>query len=493
MLSHLFSRTARQKGFLQLLPPTIVPCSAGIGVNQTSRPDSHQRRKSSSKSSNAQKNDLRPIATTASEVPSKEVAATPAIARRRSPTKITRSKTRAVAVLSPADASKHELLAKLPAVPSTQHLHPHEIHVASFFSIHRPISVTSAVPSESTETRFSRIFEAQSKRRTVEVMYTLSNAIQRMESGTKRQMGKRTALRTQQDRQDDGDRNLFESILENQEPQPASLIQNNGESFGSTELDMQDLNRQFPHFVPPPAPVPIPSYQQQYQMQERYQQQQHQEEEAEADAEQQNQSGFPFQRSSRYPGRASRGQTFGQTQHQRASPLNPRVLSLLRQQGFQQDRNLFQDMNSYRQSTQQHQRHNPPAFFEATIPQPSQALVRFPMIARFPSPIKQPFLCRMFGRQLESAARAALKVIVRPTKRIPRTGAASMAANATNVDGYLSDLLEGITAVEIGQNLVKEMWRCISVKRQRKLKMKKHKYKKLMRRTRNLRRKLDKL
>lgn len=36
-------------------------------------------------------------------------------------------------------------------------------------------------------------------------------------------------------------------------------------------------------------------------------------------------------------------------------------------------------------------------------------------------------------------------------------------------------------------------WQTISVKRQRKLKMKKHKYKKLMRRTRNLRRKLDRL
>ncbi|KAI9729452.1 MAG: hypothetical protein M1834_006833 [Cirrosporium novae-zelandiae] len=36
-------------------------------------------------------------------------------------------------------------------------------------------------------------------------------------------------------------------------------------------------------------------------------------------------------------------------------------------------------------------------------------------------------------------------------------------------------------------------WRALSVKRQRKLKMKKHKYKKLMKRTRNLRKKLDKL
>lgn len=38
-----------------------------------------------------------------------------------------------------------------------------------------------------------------------------------------------------------------------------------------------------------------------------------------------------------------------------------------------------------------------------------------------------------------------------------------------------------------------EAWRLISVRRQRKLKMKKHKYKKLMRRTRNLRRKLDRM
>ena len=36
-----------------------------------------------------------------------------------------------------------------------------------------------------------------------------------------------------------------------------------------------------------------------------------------------------------------------------------------------------------------------------------------------------------------------------------------------------------------------EIWQAISVKRQRKLKMKKHKYKKLMKRTKNLRRKLD--
>lgn len=38
-----------------------------------------------------------------------------------------------------------------------------------------------------------------------------------------------------------------------------------------------------------------------------------------------------------------------------------------------------------------------------------------------------------------------------------------------------------------------EVWSMISVKRQRKLKMKKHKYKKLMKRTKNLRRRLDRI
>ncbi|KAF2220908.1 hypothetical protein BDZ85DRAFT_320903 [Elsinoe ampelina] len=48
------------------------------------------------------------------------------------------------------------------------------------------------------------------------------------------------------------------------------------------------------------------------------------------------------------------------------------------------------------------------------------------------------------------------------------------------------------TKGEVGQAEGEEVMQAISVKRQRKLKMKKHKYKKLMKRTRNLRRRLDK-
>ncbi|KAG8626997.1 hypothetical protein KVT40_005942 [Elsinoe batatas] len=48
------------------------------------------------------------------------------------------------------------------------------------------------------------------------------------------------------------------------------------------------------------------------------------------------------------------------------------------------------------------------------------------------------------------------------------------------------------TKGEVGQAEGEEVMQAISVRRQRKLKMKKHKYKKLMKRTRNLRRRLDK-
>ena len=50
---------------------------------------------------------------------------------------------------------------------------------------------------------------------------------------------------------------------------------------------------------------------------------------------------------------------------------------------------------------------------------------------------------------------------------------------------------------EVWERVLREqhdrVWRAISVRRQRKLKMKKHKYKKLMRRLRNLKRKQDRL
>ncbi|KAJ5212066.1 uncharacterized protein N7498_003712 [Penicillium cinerascens] len=73
---------------------------------------------------------------------------------------------------------------KLPSVPSTQHRQPHDVHVASFFSIHRPISVTTTVPPTSSTEAFDAIFSSKKflKNEPDDVIFTLSSTAQNMES-----------------------------------------------------------------------------------------------------------------------------------------------------------------------------------------------------------------------------------------------------------------------------------------------------------------------
>ncbi|KAJ5093427.1 hypothetical protein N7456_009288 [Penicillium angulare] len=72
---------------------------------------------------------------------------------------------------------------KLPSVPSTQHRQPHDVHVASFFSIHRPISVTTTVPPLSTPEAFEAIFSKRLlKNEPEDVIFTLSNTAQSLEN-----------------------------------------------------------------------------------------------------------------------------------------------------------------------------------------------------------------------------------------------------------------------------------------------------------------------
>jgi type IV secretory pathway VirB10-like protein len=82
---------------------------------------------------------------------------------------------------------------------------------------------------------------------------------------------------------------------------------------------------------------------------------------------------------------------------------------------------------------------------------------------------RQPFLTRMYRRRLAQSR-------IGPSS-FPQTPAGGLAVTRREPSGAR-------------QERIQRMY-LISVKRQRKLKMKKHKYKKLMKRTRNLRRKLD--
>jgi len=78
--------------------------------------------------------------------------------------------------------------ARLPSVPSTEHLNEADISVSSFFSLgYRPISVTTAYPPASTPASFASIFEtpmASRKHPPSDVIQTLGSTIENIAPGS---------------------------------------------------------------------------------------------------------------------------------------------------------------------------------------------------------------------------------------------------------------------------------------------------------------------
>jgi len=74
----------------------------------------------------------------------------------------------------------------LPSVPSTQHIAPQQIYASAFFSLHRPISLTSSFPKTVTDDAFAAIFTPRTKSNTKssEVISTLSSTLHSLESAT---------------------------------------------------------------------------------------------------------------------------------------------------------------------------------------------------------------------------------------------------------------------------------------------------------------------
>ncbi|EPE10481.1 hypothetical protein F503_05576 [Ophiostoma piceae UAMH 11346] len=67
---------------------------------------------------------------------------------------------------------------KLPSVPSTQHLPMESVALSAFFSQHRPISITHSLPKIITEDAFAAIFAPRTARgKTSDVIRTLSRAV----------------------------------------------------------------------------------------------------------------------------------------------------------------------------------------------------------------------------------------------------------------------------------------------------------------------------
>ncbi|GAQ04242.1 hypothetical protein ALT_1563 [Aspergillus lentulus] len=135
-------------------------------------------------------------------------------------------------------SNQHAAFSRLPSVPSTQHLQPHDVHVASFFSIHRPISVSTTVPPPSSPEAFDAIFTAKkpSKSDPADVILTLSSAVHNMENAA--------YLGEQEDQMNILGRGFNETEgLE-------------GMNMSELRISIEELTKRLRPFQPPPPPVP---------------------------------------------------------------------------------------------------------------------------------------------------------------------------------------------------------------------------------------------
>ncbi|KAI1807070.1 hypothetical protein F4811DRAFT_550300 [Daldinia bambusicola] len=75
-----------------------------------------------------------------------------------------------------------DLQQKLPSVPSTQHVPQEALALSTFFSLHRPMSVTHSFPKTITDDAFAQIFAPRTKsNKYADVMSTLSRTVDELE------------------------------------------------------------------------------------------------------------------------------------------------------------------------------------------------------------------------------------------------------------------------------------------------------------------------
>ncbi|KAL4810055.1 hypothetical protein BDV18DRAFT_52393 [Aspergillus unguis] len=131
-------------------------------------------------------------------------------------------------------SSQPNAFSKLPSVPSTQHLQPHDVQLASFFSIHRPISVSTTVPPPSSPEVFDSIFTKQAKNDADDVIFTLSSAVDTMETAAHHYA------------ENDGPMNAFEM----------EGSQLDGMDMSELKASVEEMTKRLRPFNPPPPPTP---------------------------------------------------------------------------------------------------------------------------------------------------------------------------------------------------------------------------------------------
>ncbi|KAH7321310.1 hypothetical protein B0I35DRAFT_459916 [Stachybotrys elegans] len=80
------------------------------------------------------------------------------------------------------DASRKSTFSNLPMVPNTHHMSQEALGLSSFFSLHRPISVTETMPRTVTDEHFANIFNPRTKASKItDTTSTISSTIEHLE------------------------------------------------------------------------------------------------------------------------------------------------------------------------------------------------------------------------------------------------------------------------------------------------------------------------
>lgn len=130
---------------------------------------------------------------------------------------------------------------KLPSVPSTQNIPKDSLALSSFFSLHRPISVTHSLPRIVTDDAFAAIFRQRTRaQKTSEVMSTLSRTVEEIE-------GPMASLSVQGE---------ADSLFHSEQGAHKVDLRHPDGSDATVTVQVNAMSGQFLPFRPPPLPQP---------------------------------------------------------------------------------------------------------------------------------------------------------------------------------------------------------------------------------------------
>ncbi|KAJ8119179.1 hypothetical protein ONZ43_g3828 [Nemania bipapillata] len=211
-----------QSPLLAAFAPTTTRASAVLTLNGSPR-CTQRRRYSSSKPSSP--ND------SPKGLPTGQVTASPAQSTKQSGEKRKRK------------AKDPNPQRKLPSVPSTQDIPQEALALATFFSLHRPISVTHSFPKAITDDAFAQIFTPRTRPTHSKVVSTLTRSVNQLE---RPMQGLNIATQHVTDASTSHDTNSQQVNVKHADGTESNLY-----------VQLDHMSGQFLPFHPPPLPQPL--------------------------------------------------------------------------------------------------------------------------------------------------------------------------------------------------------------------------------------------